>query len=499
MSIRFWVFVLMALVAAQMAAAAPPRPATAQSWQAATLADIDALAAALRDNTPIPFDRDNPHYRQWLIDGANAARVRAAQVTDAAGHFYTLAGFANGFRDPHIQVGAVDALPQALWPGFVAAADDSAAVVVSRGDADPRDPPLGAKITRCDGMALPALAQARVFPFSLNPQLGADQQRVISRLFLDRGNPFAPPLGSCVFEVGGQTRALALRWRPIPPGDSFWAAFGAASGGPAAIWGVSQPAPGVAWIGIPTFQSGAASDQLKALETQIEAAGPAIRKGKAIVLDVRGNTGGNSAWAVRVARAALGAGVVTRALPKGGGAVVWRASADNAAYWAAFANQAAKEFGPSSPNTRWARYVSGRLGAAKAADPPLWREGGAAVGPSGGLTRLRPTGPSPFPARVYLLSNGSCGSSCLNFADIVLHVPGAKLIGAATSADGPYMEVREVTLPSGLVTLSVPQKVFRGAPRAPMEAYAPDIVYTGLWTDAQVRAWAIKGILGEVG
>jgi hypothetical protein len=233
------------------------------------------------------------------------------------------------------------------------------------------------------------------------------------------------------------------------------------------------------------------------LEKQITAAGPAIRQGKAIVLDVRGNTGGNSAWAVRIARAALGVSVVTRALPKDSGGVTWRASADNAAYWAAFANQAAKEFGPDSPNTSWARQVSARLNAAKAADPPLWRESSARAEPGGGLTRRRPIGPRPFPARVYLLSNGSCGSSCLNFADIVLHVPGAKLIGAATSADGAYMEVRSVTLPSGLVTLSVPQKVYLGAPRAPMEAYAPDIAYIGLWTDGLVRAWAINGILAD--
>ena len=39
-------------------------------------------------------------------------------------------------------------------------------------------------------------------------------------------------------------------------------------------------------------------------------------------------------------------------------------------------------------------------------------------GPTGGLTLKRPkSGTPPFPAKVYFLSNGSCGSTCLNFAD----------------------------------------------------------------------------------
>lgn len=494
---RAWILALCAALAV-MTAQAQATPTSAAGWRQATLADIDALATALRDNTPIPFDRANPSYAQWLDQGAAAARARATQVSDAAGHLATLAAFANGFRDPHIQVRPIGEPAPAGWPGFVAAAAGDGAVVVSRGDADPNDPPLGARIISCDGVSLNALLDARVFPFAFNPALAVDQRRAIGRLFLDRGNPFAPPPLSCVMEVQGQTRTVPLRWRPVPAGDSFWRAFHAATAGPAAAWGLSYPAAGVAWIGAPTFESGPAAEQLAALVKEVEAAGQAIRQGKAIVFDVRGNSGGNSAWAVKIARAALGEAAFGRALPRSGGeAVDWRASADNAAYWRDIAVQAGKEFGPSSSNAAWADHVASQLDKFKGSAPPIWREGAARVKPGGGLTRRRPSGKSPFPATVYLLSNGSCGSSCLNFADIVLHVPGAKLIGSATAADGAYMEIRGVTLPSGLASVSVPQKVYRGAPRAPMEAYAPDIVYHGLWDDALVRAWVLNGIAGE--
>ena len=104
---------------------------------------------------------------------------------------------------------------------------------------------------------------------------------------------------------------------------------------------------------------------------------------------------------------------------------------------------------------------------------------------------MRPKGESPFPAKVYVLSNGSCGSSCLNFADTVLMVPGVKLIGAATSADGVYMDVRSVDLPSGLGSVTFAQKVERGGGRAELEYYDADIAYDGAWSDAAVRKWVM--------
>jgi hypothetical protein len=59
------------------------------------------------------------------------------------------------------------------------------------------------------------------------------------------------------------------------------------------------------------------------------------------------------------------------------------------------------------------------------------------------------------------------------------------------------MEVRNVMLPSGLVELTIPQKVWRGMPRGPLEAYEPDIAYDGAWDGASVRAWVMGLIAAQ--
>jgi hypothetical protein len=314
---------------------------------------------------------------------------------------------------------------------------------------------------------------------------------------MNRPIPGAPAPANCRVSENGAERDIALRWRDLPdPADAYWAAYQTASVGARAEWGVSEPAPGVFWIGIPTFSSGGETGaQLDQLVRDINARGAEMRGARAIIIDVRGNGGGKSAWADRIARGIFGDSVAARAANASSreSAVDWRASAENVAYWREWLTETIiPEFGENSDSARFGRAAIDGMEGALDDDPPIWRQGSSNVARSGGLTQQRPRGGRrPFAARVYMLSNGTCGSSCLNFADTVLFVPGVQLIGSATAGDGPYMEVRNVTLPSGLATLTIPQKVWRGMGRGPLEAYEPDIAYDGAWDDASVRAWVM--------
>jgi hypothetical protein len=460
------------------------------------LSDLEAAQNVLRTQTPIPFDAENPAYAAWLEEGHVRARDLADRASDAAGHFYAVAFYLNGFNDPHIHASPVGELPAPLWPGFVAASRSGGAIVTMRDGGDAEAPPVGAQILSCEGGTLAQLAQERLYPYVLNGRLALDRRRAVTRLFIDRGIPGAPGPSHCRIVSDGRESEIVLRWRLLPnPAEPYWLAFQAASTGPAAEWGVSEPAQGVTWIGIPTFSSGEeTAPQLADLVAEIARRGAAMRNADAIVIDVRGNGGGNSEWADRIASAIFGDRIISQAARHSSGrsAIDWRASPENAQYWENWINAVGiPEFGANSGNVRGIRSVVRGLRRSMDANPPIWRQGARNPTASGGLTARRPRGPSPFPAQVYLLSNGTCGSSCLNFADAVLFVPGVRLIGSATSGDGPYMEVRNVTLPSGYIEITIPQKVWRGMPRGPLEAYEPDIAYEGAWDDASVRAWVM--------
>jgi len=474
------------------------KPNSAEGWRELTLRDLADMRRKWLDHTPIPFDKENPGYLKWLEDGYRLAVDRAETVKTEGGWYYTLAFYQNGFGDPHVSLSPIGVLPPASWPGFIATARGDDAMVVFRDESDAEAPSVGSRILQCDGKSIGALLGERVHPFVTNAKLSGDRRRAVTRLFYDRQNPFAPPLERCTTESAGMTKEISLTWRDLPADADDWnRRYQDAGLGPRTSFGITEPAPGVAWIGVPTFSSGeSAAPELEKLIDAVKSKAQVMREGRAIVIDVRGNGGGNSAWADKLAEAIFGADVLRRhAPPQPGYAVDWRASTGNATHWRDWETRMRKEFGFFSQQRFSAERTASQLEAHVERGTPLYRQGAEGQLPSGGMTGSRPRGEGPFKARVFLLSNGTCGSSCLNFADTVLFVPGVKLIGAATSGDGMLMETRTETLASGLARVTLPQKVARGRARGHLEVYEPDVAHIGAWDEASVREWVLKTVL----
>lgn len=464
-------------------------PSDSASWRAATLTDLEAMHALLRDHTPIPFDTENPDYLRWMQEGLATARTRVQQVGDEAGYFYTLAAYANGFQDPHVTI-RLSAPPAAAWPGFIAAEQGDEMVVIQRDRLDPAAPPLGARVESCDGKPVATLVRERLAPFALNA--GAPLRWAVPDLFLDRGNPFVPLPAKCAVRTGESVAEIPLQWRSV---SGVPATFGDDLTnqvfGPEATWGISEPEPGVFWIGIPTFSHGA-STRLRRLLDAVQTRGKEMRNARAIVIDVRGNGGGTTIWANQIAEAIFTPKVAKAAKEKSAKGIAsdLRASPGNITYLREFV--AGLE---GSDMARYRRIFQSRIKEMERAErrqPSISRLGESRPASSGGITARRPRDAAPpFKAQVYLLSNGSCTSTCLVFADNVLMVPGVRLIGSATSGDTQYGEVRVEELPSGLAAFAFPQAVMRGRGRGALEAYEADVPYSGPWDDAGVRAWTL--------
>lgn len=478
---------------------APQTPATPEAWRAAAEADLEAMRMYLGEDTPVAIDAANPRMQRWFDRGYSEARRRVRDVRDHSSYFYALAAYANGFQDPHLTLQPLAPLETTRWPGFITTARGEDTIVVDVDGEGSGAPAVGARLLTCDGQTPARLRERIVFPFTLNPQIARDRRIAHARLFVDRGNVFALPPRRCMFEHDGVRSTIALNWRDAP--EDFWTRYATASTGGAAEFGLSTPQEGVTWIGVPTLGN-EAGEQLRVLVDEIKANAAHIRAGRAIVIDVRGNGGGNSAWGEEIARAIWGDEIVD-AIPASDSASAtdWRVSQRNLDYINSFAPELIAQFGEDSEIAEWVRAVRRGFEDSLASGAPMWRarddgESGPVAG-GGGYTLRRPHGQSPIPARVFMLSNGACASACLDFADIVLHIPGVQLIGMDTAGDGLLMEVRDQTLPSGLSSLVLPLKVYRGRARGALEAYRADAAYDGVWEDANVRAWVMQLVASQ--
>ena len=211
-----------------------------------------------------------------------------------------------------------------------------------------------------------------------------------------------------------------------------------------------------------------------------------MRRAPFVVLDLRGNSGGNSAYGDQIAEALLGAGALRRVRDGGGNCnTVWRLSERNLRHL-----------------ERLQREIVARMGAEQGAFfAQAYRDAVAARAAGrdfSGPTSCGAAGPAPaapaappaslFPGRLVLLTDHVCFSSCLLVTERFRRL-GALHAGEETDAATRYFEVREERLPSGLSMFSTLQALSPGAP-AQIGPFAPEAVYEGDISDtAALEAW----------
>ncbi|QWT19503.1 hypothetical protein KPL74_17365 [Bacillus sp. NP157] len=471
------------LLAAALLLALPA--ASAQDWAASLRMDAQAMHDDIAVNHPGPVDPENPGFAAKNDQGLALALQRAEQTTDYTGYFYALAAYSAVFNDGHLGVfvpeGIKEPPVETRWPGFLTAfnAKDEQRVVTRADDAPV---PLGALLVGCDGKDAATLAADNIG--SVGGRWSLHASRVVRgrRLFTDIGNPWIQRPTHCTFAYDGEQHEVDLAWHPIDQGE-LGRRLAAAYQRKAEPIGMRTLPDGTVWIALSDFDGNlehAAAKALEPLIARVQAQRATILAAPRVVLDLRGNDGGDSRWGDGIA-AALWGTPAARAVNLSPKRVDWRASKDNItqiktylAMWSAH---------PDSPagNITWAKTTIAGMQTAMANGQPFYSE------------VSDPAPPTPKPpathARIYMVTDSGCASACLDAADLFLAL-GAIHVGQETSADTAYMDIRQRTLPSGHVALAVAMKVYRGRPRGSNVPWVPRYPYEGDLADtAALERW----------
>lgn len=466
-------------------AAAPVLPASPQAWSAAAQADIEAAVQVTRDNHPGAVDPHNPAFLPNLEAARRHGLALAARVVDAPGYVAAVQGFNVRIGDGHAglypRLGEAD-LPPDRWPGFV---------TVWRGDAlyvhssQAGGPAVGSKLLGCDGKDADRLIRDNVFGFQGRVNEAGQWWLAARRVFRDEHNPFIALPQRCRFERAGKVVEHALAWRTLDAEGERWLAdanWGAAKG-----VGVFEPRKNLYWVSMPTFQPNEAERAAyRAMVADIEAQRARWLALDAVVIDLRKNQGGSSDWSQTFAAALWGKARVAQALAAhdAGVEVWWRASPGNTDYVAALADRLASE--SSADSAAWAKVQAEGMRAALALGRPFYVEKEEPPAPATGA----PIG-AAFTRPVYVVVPGNCASACLDALDVFTRFPNTVLVGAPSSADSTYMEVRTVELASGLARVIVPNKVYVNRKRANGQVYPAAI-------EVRDVAWSVDTLLRTV-
>ena len=463
-------FVLLGALAGLLGAA--PAPRLANGWAILARDDIAAAHRLLLDNHPgfAPEAGDtrlvNAERRAYA-----AALAATARVTSLGGNRAALDLYLNGMGDGHIEAFPNTRPLRDRWPGFLVVPRGNHWEVVERtGD---RAPANGSTWLGCDNRAPEAIAKDRIARFKAWV-LPAHRRTNGALLMLDRDNPFVTPLVTCRFTTGGTASEVKLAWRPISSADVTRRLAAATQLAPGRFDLRTAP-DGALWIGYGEM-SGRVDPALAMLTSDPER----IRRAPYIVVDARGNPGGDSRFADRLAALLFDPNVVTAADRKiaGDNFQSWRASAGNVADLrqtardnpddAAWLNDLAKEMNVA---------ITARRNFVTPLPPRPW-PASAAMPPSA----------DPKAARVLILSDPMCFSSCLVLVDRFRRY-GAAHIGLPSDVSTNYLSGRIVELPSGLSRLIVMRVIGIGSNgySVPIE---PAVSYDGDMTDEKaVMAW----------
>jgi hypothetical protein len=449
-------------------------------WPGAAVRDLVAMHDLIRDNHPGPVDTGNAGFRSWLDGGAAALLPQARAAGSLHDYQLVLRDYANGFADGHLTVRFNDQEAH-VWPGFLVRADAPGAtlrVSVAEAGSGVR---VGDIVASCGGVAAQDLLRARVLRPALNPHVPQRMRLASTALMVADADDPGGQWPVCVVSAGGHDRVVALHWRAIAA-DALARARIAASG--IDIPRVGLRRAGDVWlVSMPSFYPETDEDtaRLQGLVAAVKAHAAMLHAARHVVLDLRGNDGGDADWGFEVAAALWGNSAVqavTAAMPS---AIDWRVSARNVA---ALHDRATMLRGQGQPDA--AAYF-GKLGdamdRARARAELFMQEPADPPGPVPHLA-------SPFAHPVYVLTTPHCASACLDFLDLLDGLPGSVRVGLETSSDTDYLEVANAALPSGRATLRYAMKVYRTRKRGANVSYMPAIAWPGGdMDDASIVKW----------
>lgn len=457
-------------------------------WSQAALEDLSFIRTTIADNHPGPVDPENPGFRDWQERGYEIARRLAARTETASGYYFALMRYVVGFNDGHLVL-----LPGASFsmswssPGFVlkrSAGQYEVATVQSPDVA----PPVGAVLLSCDGRPADDLARERVGDFLSPWEPEARRYGMAPYVLLDGGNPFVPRPRTCAFASAGSRHRYVLDWKPV--GDV--GTLVAEAIGTSMLDNEMRRVGDGYWLSLPRLlMSGqlAQTEALEAITDRVSRERDELRNATFIVFDLRSNTGGSSTWVRRIADLLWGSDYIDARQP-GSDAIDHRVSPGNYEHFRRIRDEYFTD--AARPGYDYVHALVAGLEAGLARGDTFFRYSGAAGGPESTSKASREVADgTDLAAPVFVLTDHTCASACLDAVDLLL-AAGATQIGGATSGDTPYMEVRSETLPTGYMDLVFPTKVYRGRPRGSNEAYvpAPELTWDGRPDDtAGLEVW----------
>ncbi|MNF54854.1 Peptidase family S41 [compost metagenome] len=463
------------------------------NWSRVAVNNITRAHEVIREAHPGVLDPTDQGFQQWFAQGFDQALELARQADSEGRALAALRFYTTGYRDGHLIAWTEEAVNESpRWAGWLVRRSNGRYRVAVRAPEWPAEiPHIGDELLSCDGQRIDDLLAEKVAPF-VDRRLDLEETR--SRLALHLTSEpsyetlWAPlRLKQCeVRSSSGEVHRFVLQWQPYTDEQQRMAIQAVPR------QGIKQLRQGIYWIHATDF-SLSSRKAFTSFERLLEKV-RGLEDAEAVVLDTRGNGGGNSLFGYRLLSALFKEAIQEESLSD----KAETNSTGTKAYW---------RVSPTARN--WLETVKGRIGKREGLESPTYRYiatllstmNEAALRGQAFVEQMDVSADElaergrPFAGKLVLVTDSSCVSACLGFVDMVLGIPEVVHVGSVTSGDTRYMDIARVPL-SDTVKMWVPLKVWKNRKRGDNEPYVPQFTFEGDLSDTEaVQAWVLDSIL----
>jgi hypothetical protein len=454
-----------------------------KDWKNLTINDLSVMRQLIVASHPGAIDSHNESFTDWVERGYLEASQLSRRVNSSEDSQAVLNYYIAGFKDGHVGLSQPDQ-GNSSWAGFILDMQGQSFVVkhVAKNWPIPL-PPIDSKVISCDDKSVREILQSEISPYvDRRLDLKSTWLHLAKQLTVDDANypVLARDLSkSCLVVLpNGARQNFALLWQedrgqleaflrqPQPP------------------QGLKNLGGGRYWIHVSNFMPSATENA--SLDKMLDVI-KSIDDANLVVLDTRGNRGGNSLVGAEILSALLGSPLV-KSLDQSSAYAMWRVSPFALSTLNSALTTMERDYGSNSEAYNFVFGLTKSMELALHEKKDWLRQPSTSSVDQEGSRGVNAQG---FKGKLALITDSFRASACLDFADVVLAVPGVVHLGLSTSADTLYIDIGSQTLPSG-ARFWLPLKVWKGRARGNNQSYDPQFVFDGDINDtAAVQKWVL--------
>ncbi len=463
------------------------------SLQQQLIKDLEEVSTILKRDHPASSSKLNDKsFVGHLTEGLLNHKTWANDVYSQEQYHAVLNSYMLGFNDMHLGFRPTNRPDRLTWSGMVFVLDNGKWNVFHASESWPSTlANVGDELLRCDGKSVDFWISNTLQRSIANENSAAQLARYSSWFFIgENGLPqFQALPKQCEFRRGEKFIAIDMSWQEDSV-DLLYPLIFNHPNRPQAGFSISNMSDGY-WIEMGALYG----EQISSLVEKIDSRVDELVKAEFIVLDVRGNGGGDTAWSDKIAESVFGKDYISSIVDQVS-AESYKASDENLALITSQLNNAISEFGKDDNSVEYHQKMFDAM--------QIALENGEDFAPP--LESLLIHAPNirehaelvlpKFKGQLFLLTDYGCFSSCLLMVNKFKQL-GATTIGKVTNSMPRYYDMKLVPLSSGVGSIVTMTKVDMGESER-IGPFLPFVKFEGFMDDTNaLKAWFLNTVIGQ--